>query len=372
MRNPASDPFALGGDAGLSPEEIEAAAPVAIHARENARMIVQAVFGTEADVTGVTVNVVTGIEVETSMIGDFFLIEVSLQTPRGELLPCLTFLNRDEAAAAFNLGKPDDGAEWSDQIDRLNNPADLIVEALNAHLTAGGSTCSFARPSVRVVGLPDDAASLLLATDEPLLELTYTLSVEDVGDVSAVTIAALDLVRRLGDDAGMPAAAGAPPARQGSGRSPESLLEQAAEIFGTPPAAQGRGRGAPAGGGGMTYASTQGSSAGMGADPAAIRPAQFQQFGGESDRETLANIDLIMDVNLRVSVQLGQSRMTIREILDLGPGFVIELDKLAGEPVDILVNDKPIARGEVVVVDENFGVRVVDIISPQKRVASLR
>ena len=107
-------------------------------------------------------------------------------------------------------------------------------------------------------------------------------------------------------------------------------------------------------------------------DVGAVRPVQFQQFGEPSDRDGGANIDLLMDVNLRVTVELGRTSMTIKEILELGPGAVVELDKLAGEPVDILVNDKPIAKGEVVVVDENFGVRVTDIVSAARRVTSLR
>lgn len=76
-------------------------------------------------------------------------------------------------------------------------------------------------------------------------------------------------------------------------------------------------------------------------------------------------LDLILDVAMRVSVELGRSVMTVQELLALGPGSVVELDKLAGEPVDILVNDRLIARGEVVMVDENFGVRVTDILSPR-------
>jgi flagellar motor switch protein FliN/FliY len=107
-------------------------------------------------------------------------------------------------------------------------------------------------------------------------------------------------------------------------------------------------------------------------DVGAVRPVQFQQFGEPAERESGANIDLLMDVNLRVTVELGRTSMTIKEILELGPGAVVELDKLAGEPVDILVNDKPIAKGEVVVVDENFGVRVTDIVSAARRVTSLR
>jgi flagellar motor switch protein FliN/FliY len=78
-------------------------------------------------------------------------------------------------------------------------------------------------------------------------------------------------------------------------------------------------------------------------------------------------MDMIMDVPLQVTVELGRTRMLIKEILDLGPGSIVELDKLAGEPVDILVNNKLIAKGEVVVIDESFGVRITDIISKMER-----
>lgn len=81
-------------------------------------------------------------------------------------------------------------------------------------------------------------------------------------------------------------------------------------------------------------------------------------------------LDLLMDVPLRVTVELGRTRMQIRDVLELGKGSVVELDKLAGEPVDLLVNGKLIARGEVVVIDENFGVRVTDIVSPAERLLS--
>ncbi len=78
-----------------------------------------------------------------------------------------------------------------------------------------------------------------------------------------------------------------------------------------------------------------------------------------------------MDVSMRVTVELGRSTMTVEDVLALGPGSVIELNKLAGEPVDILVNEQLIARGEVVVVDENFGVRVTEIVSPRSRASAM-
>ena len=85
-----------------------------------------------------------------------------------------------------------------------------------------------------------------------------------------------------------------------------------------------------------------------------------------------SGIDLILDVTLPVAVELGRSRMQIQDILKLAPGSIIELDKSAGDPVDILINDRPIAKGEVVVIDENFGVRLTSIVTTAERIRTLR
>ena len=93
-----------------------------------------------------------------------------------------------------------------------------------------------------------------------------------------------------------------------------------------------------------------------------VQPAQFQPFNaGVSPLMQEENIGLIMDVPLEVTVELGRSNKSIKEILDFSPGTIIELDKLAGEPVDVLVNGKFVAKGEVVVIEENFGIRLVEI-----------
>ena len=83
------------------------------------------------------------------------------------------------------------------------------------------------------------------------------------------------------------------------------------------------------------------------------------------------NLDLILDIPLTLTVELGRSKMIINDLLQLGQGSVIELTKLAGEPLEVLVNQKLVARGEVVVVNEKFGVRLTDIVSPVERVQSL-
>ncbi|BDG07992.1 flagellar motor switch protein FliN [Anaeromyxobacter paludicola] len=83
-------------------------------------------------------------------------------------------------------------------------------------------------------------------------------------------------------------------------------------------------------------------------------------------------LDMLLDVPLEVDVELGRARMTIQDLLALGPGSVIELDKVAGEALDILVNDRLVARGEAVVVNDKFGIRITDIVSPQERIQRLR
>jgi len=96
-----------------------------------------------------------------------------------------------------------------------------------------------------------------------------------------------------------------------------------------------------------------------------------QEEGGKADEVKEANLDLILDIPLTVTVELGRSKMLINDLLQLGQGSVVELTKLVGEPLEVLVNDKLVARGEVVVVNEKFGVRLTDIVTPMERVKSL-
>ncbi len=106
----------------------------------------------------------------------------------------------------------------------------------------------------------------------------------------------------------------------------------------------------------------------MGMSAPNVQSLQFPGLQGGVGSVEQGNIGLIMDVYMEMTVELGRTKKQIKEILGMGEGTIIELDKLAGEPVDILVNHKPIAKGEVVVIDENFGVRVTEILSPIERV----
>ena len=103
------------------------------------------------------------------------------------------------------------------------------------------------------------------------------------------------------------------------------------------------------------------------------KPVAFADFEQKSagKTQTQGNINLLLDVPLKVTVLLGSTKMLIKELLHLGPGSIIELSKIAGDPMDICIGEKLIARGEVVVVNDMFGVRIIDIVSPEERIETL-
>jgi len=107
-------------------------------------------------------------------------------------------------------------------------------------------------------------------------------------------------------------------------------------------------------------AADAGTTSGIGVEAA---PVQKKQLG--------RNLEFILDVALQVTVEVGRTRMTIQDLLRLGQGSVVELEKLAGEPLDIYINGKQVARGEAVIVNDKFGVRLTDIISPEDRIEGL-
>ena len=103
-----------------------------------------------------------------------------------------------------------------------------------------------------------------------------------------------------------------------------------------------------------------------------VQAAKFSSLNFGTPAGATSNIELLLDVPLTLTVELGRTRMLIKEILELTAGSIIELDKIAGESIDVLINNKLVAKGEVVVIDENFGIRITNIISPHERLQSLK
>lgn len=107
-------------------------------------------------------------------------------------------------------------------------------------------------------------------------------------------------------------------------------------------------------------------------DGGAAQPEDFPEFSGMAARPVVnPDLDMILDIPVRLSMEVGNTQISIRSLLQLGQGSVIELDRLAGEPLDVLVNGTLIAHGEVVVVNDKFGIRMTDVISPSERIKKL-
>jgi flagellar motor switch protein FliN/FliY len=200
---------------------------------------------------------------------------------------------------------------------------------------------------------------------EAIVKVEYPILVEGQAPARLTELYSLALVKEIaaalpasGQQTAQPAAAAGLAAAFAQGARPQAS-SQAARGFTAPPA-----------GAGMTFGQSFGA-AGNPAVPPNVQPVQFANLQGGGLPAESGNIGLLMDVFMELTVELGRTRKLIREILGIGEGTIIELDKLAGEPVDILVNHKLIAKGEVVVIDENFGVRVTEIVSPMQRMGDL-
>jgi flagellar motor switch protein FliN len=193
----------------------------------------------------------------------------------------------------------------------------------------------------------------------------YPVSIEGFPTATLTEIFSLSLAKEIlslaaGSDAGAepaPAYAQAAPQQARAERRPQ---QQSAASLGGPAGYQqtfGQAFGGPAQGPAMA--------------PPNVQPVQFANLQPVQMQGEQGNIGLLMDVYMEMTVELGRTRKRIKDILGIGEGTIIELDKLAGEPVDILVNHKLIAKGEVVVIDENFGVRVTEIVSQIDRMNEL-
>jgi flagellar motor switch protein FliN/FliY len=224
-----------------------------------------------------------------------------------------------------------------------------------------GKTVQNAPPDFQLVSRD----KVRLPQGEVVLRLDYPLMIEGASPAKLTELYSLSLTKEILNvvgSAAAPEAGAAPAAAAGAGTAgaagggaPQSQGAQAgiAQTFG------------------QSFGAPQGFGVGSGQTPPNVQPVQFANLQSASAQGEQGNIGLLMDVYMELTVELGRTRKLIREILGIGEGTIIELDKLAGEPVDILVNHKLIAKGEVVVIDENFGVRVTEIVSPMQRMSDL-
>lgn len=289
-----------------------------------------------------------------------------------------------------------DGTNTDGELSEIHLSA--ISEAMNQMM--GASATSLATMLGKMVDISPPEATLvdLMTIDagkdiSPFLSGTFVkigfrMQIGDLIDSTIMQLYPCDFARFLCDafmNGGLAGDAGAAPASEQPTPqpAPQPAIPEAAPMPAAPAAGMGMpGMGAPAQdmsmagmyppygnagmmppGYGMPYGMPMQPAPQPMVSPVNIQPAQFQNFAAVAPGAGApANIDLIMDVALEVTVELGRTKKSISEVLDFAPGTIIELDKVAGEPVEVFVNGKMVARGEVVVIEESFGVRITEII----------
>ena len=286
-----------------------------------------------------------------------------------------------------------DGTNTSGELNELHLSA--ISEAMNQMMGSSSTSLSsminkkidILPPKAKVIDFNDsfsldDADSFVLGE---FVRVSFKMTIGDLVDSEIMQLYPIDFAKKLYD---MFTGTGegqqeekheskkedtqniqSPPQQEVpfmQGQQTQQVQPQMMPGYGMPPYAQPQmmpGYGMPYGqqmmpGYGMPYAQPMMEQQGVN-----VQPAQFQAFNNNiSPVQQKENIDLILDVPLQVTVELGKTRRSIKEILEFSPGTVIELDKIAGEPVDVLVNGKYVAKGEVVVLEESFAVRITEII----------
>lgn len=282
-------------------------------------------------------------------------------------------LREDDVKVITDLMMGGDGTNLVDELSDLHLSA--ICEAMNQMMGSSATSLSsmlnqkvdISPPSAELVDLAGDIDSSRLGTfkDENFVKVYFRMEIGDLVDSSIMQLYPIQLAKELyrkfsSNQEAAPEVSTTEPAKPEPSVNQQVQPQTAQQPMGQQPM-MGANTGQPM----MGMNMNQGMPYGY-VPPAQdlnVQPVQFQPFSvGYNPVTQQENIDLIMDVPLEVTVELGRTHKSIKEILEFGPGTIIELDKIAGEPIDVLVNGKLVAKGEVVVIEESFGVRVTDII----------
>lgn len=364
-------------DAILSPIEQDALGEIGNISFGSAATALSTLLGQKVEITTPTVSLV-----RRDALRDEFPtphIAIFVQYTDGLEGTNLLVLRTDDARIIANLMMGGDGTNPDPELGELQLSA--VQEAMNQMMGAAATSMStvfnrrvnISPPIVQLFDLskPDEELPL---PDETLVKVSFRLRIGTLIDSTIMQLCplsfAVQLVKSLLGETKV-AEQAATPAEPVNREEPAPSTSAPSS-----PAASAQ----PQTGAGEAAASAERSArltagnGNTGASPSRtvnVQPVQFAPLssGLLSPEET--NLSLLYDVPLQVTVELGRTEKTIKEILELTSGSIVELDKLAGEPVDILVNGKLIAKGEVVVIDENFGVRVTDIVSQRDRMEKL-
>ena len=325
-------------------------------------------LGRKVSITTPTVSISNMSQLKEKYPIPFLVVEVGYSIGiEGNNVLCI---QAKDAAIIADLMMGNDGTNPDEELSEIHMSA--VSESMNQMMGSVATSLSsmfnkkvdITPPVVTLVDLgTEEVVSKLLDKADPIVQASFRMEVDGLIDSEIMQLLPLDVAREMVD------------ALMNQQPDVDNEEEAIAAAAAPPPAAPAA---APASA--PAAAAAAPASNGYGAQPmqphvasnVPVQSAQFTPLSTVPVQVNDANIGLILDVPLQVNVELGRTKKSIKEILDLTKGSIVELDKLAGETVDIMVNGKYLAKGEVVVIDENFGVRITEIVSPLVRAARLQ
>lgn len=352
----AASPSPAGQD--LTEIEKDALGEIGNISMGTAATTLSVLLGRRVSITTPKVSISTLNEIKRQYPLPYLVIEVGYT--QGLLGTNILAVREQDALIIADLMMGGDGTNPPTDLNELYMSA--VSESMNQMMGSTATSIStifkkkvdIAPPKVNLLDFSvDPNITNVITGDESLVRVSFRMEVEDLIDSELMQILPLNVAKEMVENlmnAVQQPTAPTPPPPQAAPPKPAAAPPPAptyAQPVAAPPRPQP-------------------------AQNVAVQPVQFAPLKPAGLPGADTNIGLIMDVPLQITVELGRTRKLIRDILELTPGSVVELDKLAGEPVDILVNGKLIAKGEVVVIDENFGVRITDIISPLERASHLQ
>ncbi|SDM55493.1 flagellar motor switch protein FliN/FliY [Psychrobacillus sp. OK028] len=323
-------------------------------------------LGQKVDITTPNLSMINRRKLKEEFPHPYVAVQVQYTT--GLIGMNLLVIKQSDAAIIADLMLGGDGLAPRPELSEIQLSA--VQEAMNQMMGSAATSMStvfnkkvdISPPTIDLMNLLQDEGTEAIPADELLIKVSFRLKIGELIDSNIMQLLPLEfglnLVKSLlGEEEPEVAATiteekvyEAPVQQQ-----PTTQTQQAPEMSSHAP---------------MQF--TQQPSRPQ-APPVEVQQAQFASFDAPSlTQNESRNLNLLLDIPLQVTVELGRTKRTVKDILELTSGSIIELDKLAGEPVDILVNNRHIAKGEVVVIDENFGVRITDILSQAERITNLR
>ncbi|MBY0004601.1 flagellar motor switch phosphatase FliY [Priestia aryabhattai] len=285
-------------------------------------------------------------------------VAVQVQYTEGFSGTNLLVIKHEDAAVISDLMLGGTGENPTEIMDEIKLSA--VQEAMNQMMGSAATSMStvfqkkidISPPSLDILNIQKGEGTELIPQDDVFVKVSFNLKVGTLIDSNIMQLLSISFAKSLVEELLVPSAEGIAASIEKESDLNEKQTEPLTAEY-------------------IQHEETQ--QAEPVHVPVDVQPASFSEFEHVSSPQgDSRNLDMLLDIPLQVTVELGRTKRTVQEILALSSGAIIELDKLAGEPVDILINSKLIAKGEVVVIDENFGVRVTDIISQRDRINKLK